>query len=99
MNCYSGETDIGMSRLTLSDPDKQVRDWFVETTKSLGCTTTIDTMGMHHPPSIHSILKLIWLIGNIFAVRPGKKDGPPTYAGSHLDTQVSSKISFFASVS
>ncbi len=27
--------------------------------------------------------------GNIFAVRPGKKDGPPTYAGSHLDTQVS----------
>ena len=28
--------------------------------------------------------------GNIFAVRPGKKDGPPTYAGSHMDTQVQS---------
>jgi acetylornithine deacetylase/succinyl-diaminopimelate desuccinylase-like protein len=27
-------------------------------------------------------------LGNIFAVRPGKKGGPPTYAGSHLDTQV-----------
>jgi hypothetical protein len=26
--------------------------------------------------------------GNIFAVRPGKKSGPPTYAGSHMDTQV-----------
>lgn len=26
--------------------------------------------------------------GNIFAVRSGKKGGPPTYAGSHLDTQV-----------
>jgi len=26
-------------------------------------------------------------MGNQFAVRPGKKDGPPTYAGSHLDTQ------------
>ncbi|KAF8863548.1 amidase [Acephala macrosclerotiorum] len=63
------ETDVGMARLTLSDPDKQVRDWFVETTKSLGCKVTIDAMG------------------NIFAVRPGKKDGSPTFAGSHLDTQ------------
>jgi len=27
--------------------------------------------------------------GNIFATRPGKKSGPPTYAASHLDTQVS----------
>ncbi|PMD65899.1 Zn-dependent exopeptidase [Hyaloscypha bicolor E] len=64
-----GPTDIGMSRLTLSDADKQVRDWFVETTKSLGCDVNIDAMG------------------NIFAVRPGKRGGPPTYAGSHMDTQ------------
>jgi acetylornithine deacetylase/succinyl-diaminopimelate desuccinylase-like protein len=28
-------------------------------------------------------------MGNIFAVRAGMKDGPPTYAGSHLDTQPS----------
>ena len=26
-------------------------------------------------------------IGNMFAIRPGRKEGPPTYAGSHLDTQ------------
>lgn len=26
-------------------------------------------------------------MGNIFAIRPGRKDGPATYAGSHLDTQ------------
>ncbi|TGO29176.1 hypothetical protein BPAE_0018g00650 [Botrytis paeoniae] len=26
-------------------------------------------------------------MGNIFATRPGRKDGPATYAGSHLDTQ------------
>ncbi|PSS06807.1 hypothetical protein M430DRAFT_37845 [Amorphotheca resinae ATCC 22711] len=64
-----GTTDIGMSRLTLSDADKQVRDWFVNTTESLGCKVQIDAMG------------------NIFAVRPGKKAGPPTFAGSHLDTQ------------
>ncbi|KAL6362443.1 hypothetical protein LRP88_03725 [Fusarium phalaenopsidis] len=58
-----------MSRLTLSDDDKKVRDWFIETTKSLGCKITVDA------------------IGNIFAVRPGRQDGPPTLAGSHLDTQ------------
>lgn len=34
-----------MARLTLSDADKQARDWFVETTKSLGCKVTIDAMG------------------------------------------------------
>jgi acetylornithine deacetylase/succinyl-diaminopimelate desuccinylase-like protein len=26
-------------------------------------------------------------MGNMLAVRPGKKNGPPTCAGSHLDTQ------------
>jgi acetylornithine deacetylase/succinyl-diaminopimelate desuccinylase-like protein len=66
-----GETETGMSRLSLSDADKQARDWFVDTTKSLGCTVKVDAMG------------------NIFAVRPGKRIGPPTCAGSHLDTQPS----------
>lgn len=65
-------TEVGMSRLALSDGDKQARDWFVETTKSLGCKTHIDKMG------------------NIFAIRPGRREGPPTFAGSHLDTQVRS---------
>ncbi|CAG8951712.1 hypothetical protein HYFRA_00005512 [Hymenoscyphus fraxineus] len=65
-----GPTDIGMSRLALSDSDKQARDWFVETTKDLGCEVKIDEMG------------------NIFAIRPGRDNSrPPTYAGSHLDTQ------------
>ncbi len=58
-----------MSRLSLSDTDKQARDWFAETTKALGCSVTTDEMG------------------NQFAVLPGKKEGLPTYAGSHLDTQ------------
>jgi len=26
-------------------------------------------------------------MGNMFAIRPGKQAGPPTYMGSHLDTQ------------
>ncbi|KAI1777157.1 amidase [Hypoxylon cercidicola] len=65
----SAPTETGMSRLALSDSDKQARDWFVETTKALGCKVTIDAMG------------------NIFAVRPGRREGPATFAGSHLDTQ------------
>jgi len=32
------------------------------------------------------------ILGNIFAVRPGKKKGPATFAGSHLDTQVSANL-------
>ena len=58
-----------MSRLSLSDTDKQARDWFAKTTTSLGCKVHVDEMG------------------NQFAVRPGKQEGPPTVAGSHLDTQ------------
>ncbi|KJX98994.1 beta-alanine synthase like protein [Zymoseptoria brevis] len=67
----SGDKEIGMSRLSLSDTDKQARDWFAETTQALGCKVHTDAMG------------------NQFAVRPGLKEGPPTYAGSHLDTQPS----------
>ncbi|KAL8717628.1 MAG: hypothetical protein Q9225_005147 [Loekoesia sp. 1 TL-2023] len=59
-----------MSRLALSDADKQARDWFVHTAKTLGCNVKVDAMG------------------NIFAVRPGRRsEFPPTCAGSHLDTQ------------
>ncbi|GLA46499.1 hypothetical protein AnigIFM63604_010582 [Aspergillus niger] len=65
-----GHTDTGMQRLALSQEDKQVRDWFIETTKALKCEITVDEMG------------------NIFAVRPGRRtDVPPTFIGSHLDTQ------------
>ena len=59
-----------MSRLALSDADKQARDWFVRTAEELGCKVGVDAMG------------------NIFAVRPGlNNDEPPTFVGSHLDTQ------------
>lgn len=40
-----GDTEIGMSRLSLSDADKKARDWFAETTKALGCKVTVDAMG------------------------------------------------------
>ncbi len=35
----------GVRRLTLSDLDRQVRDWFVAECKKAGCTVTIDDMG------------------------------------------------------
>ena len=43
-NLSRGEHDVGMSRLALSDEDRHVRDWFVETTKSLGCDVNCDEM-------------------------------------------------------
>jgi hypothetical protein len=45
MLIFSQPTDVGMHRLALSDADKEVRDWFVETTKSLGCDVKVDSMG------------------------------------------------------
>jgi acetylornithine deacetylase/succinyl-diaminopimelate desuccinylase-like protein len=34
-----------MQRLALSQDDRRVRDWFIETTKGLKCEITIDAMG------------------------------------------------------
>lgn len=34
-----------MSRLSLSDADQLARNWFVETTKTLGCNVSIDSVG------------------------------------------------------
>lgn len=48
LNIYikcSNPNDTGMARLALSEEDKQVRDWFKETTEALGCTVTVDAMG------------------------------------------------------
>ncbi len=35
----------GIRRLTLSDPDREVRDWFRTACEAAGCTVTIDEMG------------------------------------------------------
>lgn len=58
-----------MSRLSLSDADREVRNSFKESAQSLRCRVHVDAMG------------------NMFAIRPGRRDGPATFAGSHLDTQ------------
>lgn len=41
----SAPTETGVCRLALSDEDKQVRDWFVNETKGLGCNIQIDQLG------------------------------------------------------
>ena len=40
-----GTAKGGICRLTLTDLDRQVRDWFRAATEALGCTVTIDDMG------------------------------------------------------
>lgn len=42
---YSDPTDTGMQRLALSEEDKSVRDWFIQTMKDLKCEITVDAMG------------------------------------------------------
>ncbi|NHN84084.1 hydantoinase/carbamoylase family amidase [Acetobacter musti] len=42
---FGGTPKGGIRRLTLTDEDRQVRDWFVKTCESLGCTVTFDSMG------------------------------------------------------
>lgn len=39
------DTQTGLTRLTLTDSDRDARAWFIETTRSLGCTTTVDSIG------------------------------------------------------
>lgn len=65
-------TETGMARLSLDDDDAAVRRWLAKEAEALGCTVTVDQ------------------IGNMFLVRPGENadpNTPPTYMGSHLDTQ------------
>lgn len=35
----------GVKRLTLTDLDKQVRDWFRQQCEAVGCTVTVDEVG------------------------------------------------------
>lgn len=62
-----------MTRLSLSSADKHVRDWLVATTKSLGCTVTVDAIG-----NIFAVRP---------GRRSSGSAAPATFAGSHLDTQ------------
>ena len=61
----------GLCRLTLSDSDRQVRDWFKAQCEALGLAVTIDDVGnmFARRPG--------W----------GRSDLPPIAMGSHLDTQ------------
>lgn len=59
-------TETGVCRLSLSDLDKAVRDWFITETKALGCNIKVDQVGnifaiypgknMGHPTAIGSHL-------------------------------------------
>jgi N-carbamoyl-L-amino-acid hydrolase len=42
---FGGTAKGGIKRLTLSDEDKKVRDWFKAQCEALGCTVTVDEIG------------------------------------------------------
>lgn len=42
---YGATTKGGIKRLTLSDDDKKVRDWFKAQCEALGCTVSVDAVG------------------------------------------------------
>ncbi|MEE8318253.1 MAG: Zn-dependent hydrolase, partial [Dehalococcoidales bacterium] len=42
---FGGTDKGGVCRLTLTDTDRQVRDWFVKECRSIGCTVAVDEMG------------------------------------------------------
>lgn len=60
-----------MSRLSLSDDDAQVRRWFAEETKKLGCSLVVDELGN--------------MFANRRGSLPNPT--PMIAMGSHLDTQ------------
>jgi N-carbamoyl-L-amino-acid hydrolase len=42
---FGGTANGGICRLTLTETDRKVRDWFTARAEALGCTVTVDTMG------------------------------------------------------
>jgi N-carbamoyl-L-amino-acid hydrolase len=68
----------GICRLTLTDLDRQVRDWFAEKCKALGCSVTVDEVGNMFAlrPGRRADLKPI-AIGSHLDTQPtgGKFDG------------------------
>jgi N-carbamoyl-L-amino-acid hydrolase len=45
-SAIGGTAKGGICRLTLTELDGQVRDWFRNTAESIGCTVTVDDMGV-----------------------------------------------------
>ncbi|HZP78146.1 MAG TPA: Zn-dependent hydrolase [Pseudolabrys sp.] len=43
---FGGTAKGGINRLTLTEPDRQVRDWFKAQAQALGCTVGVDDMGV-----------------------------------------------------
>ncbi|KAJ9634003.1 hypothetical protein H2204_006550 [Knufia peltigerae] len=72
----------GLARLTLSAEDKQARDWFVDTTRSLGCRVHVDQIG-----NIFAIRP--GLRDNTINNENAGMAAAATFAGSHLDSQPS----------
>ncbi len=75
---FGGTDKGGVCRLTLTDTDRQVRDWFVKECRSIGCKVIVDEMGTIYArrPGKNSSLPPI-AIGSHLDTQPtgGKFDG------------------------
>jgi len=75
---FGGTDKGGVCRLTLTDTDRQVRDWFVKECRSIGCKVIFDEMGTIYArrPGKNSSLPPI-AIGSHLDTQPtgGKFDG------------------------
>jgi len=75
---FGGTEKGGVCRLTLSDADRQVRDWFVSECEAAGCAVSIDEMGSifaWRPGKMDKLLPVA--IGSHLDTQPsgGKFDG------------------------
>jgi len=75
---FGGTDKGGICRLTLSDADRQVRDWFVKQCEAAGCTISIDEMGnifARRPGKVNTLPPIA--IGSHLDTQPsgGKFDG------------------------
>ncbi|MFN5406457.1 MAG: hypothetical protein ACK5CS_06010, partial [Bradyrhizobium sp.] len=50
---FGGTAKGGICRLTLSDDDRRVRDWFKRACEAIGCTVTVDDCGNMFARRVH----------------------------------------------
>ncbi len=75
---FGGTDKGGVCRLTLSDSDRQVRDWFVKQCEAAGCNVNVDEMGSifaRRPGKVNTLPPIA--IGSHLDTQPsgGKFDG------------------------
>ena len=82
-----GTAKGGICRLTLTDLDRQVRDWFMARAEQLGCTVSVDDMGVMYARRAGSADVPAIAMGSHLDTQPtgGKFDGTLGVLGARLE--------------